>query len=204
MAPGIRRIENQSQSPSQGARYASLLHGSLGRRSPPRRPRPRLRFGQAPSAGTSLFGGPTSNGTSQTSVRPSRNSRSRSPFDRTGTSGGLRSRRSLTDSTEQYRWNRSPSPESNNGVTASPSSGPLRDFPNFHFQSQLAMPPEDLLQRLSSPNTGAQATNENQPGPRPTGLERFRFPPSRSAMSTLYTADSGHAASNQFTSYQQL
>ncbi|KAI0393521.1 hypothetical protein F5Y17DRAFT_458870 [Xylariaceae sp. FL0594] len=153
-APGVRGMDYGYLSIADDL---SLL--PLGRRSQVRRPRPRSRYGHEVFLGATIIGGPTTNGTSQTSVRPSRNSRSRSrsPFDRTATSRGLRSRRSLTDSAEQLRWNGGPLSETSHGVTATPINGVWGDLPGLPLSPPPAMHAEVVAERLNMPETGGFA-----------------------------------------------
>ncbi len=181
------------------------------RRSPPveydrrRRPRHRVRV-SPPSTRPSIFGGQTSNGAPQTSVRPSRSSRSRSPFDPTSTGVDLSSRPSLTHSPEQYHWNDGSSPHPTTGATtSSPPAGPLFDASSFPFQSQMMIPPDDFLQGIVSPNSDEVPANEHSSGLPQMRSDPVRFssPSTSTGSSDSYVASMGHANSNQFTSYQQ-
>ncbi|KAI0532577.1 hypothetical protein GGR58DRAFT_162501 [Xylaria digitata] len=202
-----RRVENISH--QHGIR--PTWNSSYERRSPPveyerrRRARQRTRV-SPPSTRGSIFGGPVSNGASQTSVRLSRSSRSRSPFDPTITGVGSNSRRSLTNSPEQYLWNGSPSPNSTVGAaTSSPPSGPVFDASGFHFQSQIAIPPDDFFQGFTSANLDTTQANEHASGlpQMRSDAGRFSSPSTPTGSSDIYAVNSGHANSNQFTSYQQ-
>ncbi|TGJ80412.1 hypothetical protein E0Z10_g8353 [Xylaria hypoxylon] len=204
---GNRRAENI---PPHGMRLPSW-NSSYERRSPPveydrrRRARQRARV-SPPSTRPSVFGGPVSNGASQTSVRPSRSSRSRSPFDPTSTGVDSSSRRSLTNSPEQYHWNGSPSPNSTAGaITSSPPSGPVFDASGFDFQSQMAMPPDDFFRGFAPANLDVAQANGHSSGLPQMRSDSVRFssPSTPTGSSDIYVANSGHANSNQFTSYQQ-
>jgi hypothetical protein len=176
------------------------------RRSPPSRgPRYRTRV-NPPSARPITFGGPASNGASQTSVRPSRSSRSRSPFDPTSTGLDLSSRRSLTNSPQQYQWNGSPSPNANQrgATTSSSPSGPMLDAYGFPFQSQMHVPPDDFYPGLDSPNPDVPPANEQSSGLPEMSTDLLRFSSSTTEMFSGNTGNSSHVTHNQFTSYQQL
>ncbi|KAI0875228.1 hypothetical protein GGS24DRAFT_500064 [Hypoxylon argillaceum] len=201
--PGNRRVENNHH---HGLRMTTW--NTYERRSPPiefdrrRRPRHRARV-TSPSTRPSAFGGPTSNSASQTSVRPSRSSRSRSPFDPTSTGLDSGSRRSLTSSPEQYPWNVGLSPNSNQtGVTmtSSPPSGPVFDASSFPFHSRMNGPSDEFFHGVVSPNTDVMPTNEH-----PSELPQIRPDPARFSSPSTESLDiySGHANSNPFTSYQQ-
>ncbi|KAJ8127080.1 hypothetical protein O1611_g6559 [Lasiodiplodia mahajangana] len=201
---GNRRLEN-----NLGMRMSTW--NTYERRSPPaefdrrRRSRHRARV-TSPSSRPSVFGGVTSIGASQTSVRPSRSSRSRSPFDPTSIGLDSSNRRSLTSSPEQYHWNGSPSPNSNQtgmATASSPSSGTVFDTSNFHWHSRMGVTADDFFHGLVSPNLDMPPANEH-----PSELPQIRSDPaSFSSPSTesseIYVQNAGHAGSNQFTSYQQ-
>jgi hypothetical protein len=158
-----------------------------------------------PSTRPSLLGARTSDGASQTSVRPSRSSRSRSPFDPTSSGVELSSRRSLTNSPQQYHWNGSPSPNSNQGgaATSSPPSGPVYDASVYPFVSQIVMPPADYFHGLVSPGSNAPPANEHRPGLPQMRSDPLRFTTPSTGTSDVYVTDSGQANFNQFTSFQQ-
>ncbi|KAI1425288.1 hypothetical protein F5Y12DRAFT_784724 [Xylaria sp. FL1777] len=204
---GSGRFENTAR---HGMRLPSWS-SAHERRSPPveydrrRRPRHRARV-SPPLSRPSILGGQTSNGASQTSVRPSRSSRSRSPFDPTSTGVDLSSRRSLTNSPEQYHWNGSSSPNPTTGaITLTPPSGPLFDASGFPFQSQMMIPPDDFLRGFVSSHSDEAPGNEHSSGlpQMRSDTVRFSSPSTSAGSSDVYVAASGHATSNQFTSYQQ-
>ncbi|KAI0490114.1 hypothetical protein F4859DRAFT_501705 [Xylaria cf. heliscus] len=214
-------IGSMNQSSSSSRRFEnSHTHGmrimpwnaALERHSPPveydrrRRTRHRVRV-SPPSTRPSEFGGPTSNGASQTSVRSSRSSRSRSPVEYASFGMDLSNRRSLTNSPEQRYWNDSSSnnsSQSGGATRSSPSSGSVLDITNYHVQPQIVHFPEDaFLNRTISANEIATIQgNEHSSGlPQMHPSLRFSSPPSGSLGS--YVPISGHLGSNQFTSYQQ-
>ncbi|RWA08234.1 hypothetical protein EKO27_g6862 [Xylaria grammica] len=203
---GSRRVENNT---SHGMRLPSW-NSSYERRSPPveydrrRRARPRARV-SFPSTRQGVFGGLGTNGASQTSVRPSRSSRSRSPFDHASTGVDSNSRRSLTNSPEQYHWNGSPSPNSTVGVTtSSPPSGTVFDASGFHFQSQMSISADEYFTAANLANLNAAQANEQSPGlPQMRSDSGFSSPSTPTGSSDIYVTNSGHLNSNQFTSYQQ-
>ncbi|KAI8630573.1 hypothetical protein F5Y19DRAFT_474365 [Xylariaceae sp. FL1651] len=202
---GSRRFENNHL---YGMRPPSW-NATPERRSPPieydrrRRTRPRVRV-SPPSTRPSMFGGPTSNSASQTSVRPSRSSRSRSPFDPMSSGVDSSSRQSLTNSPQQYHWNGSSSPITNQreSTTSNTPSGPAFEVPSFPFQPHIGVPPDEYFRALASPSPDALPANDH-----PSVLPQMRPDPVRSSPSTsrgpeVYVANSSHAP-NQFTSYQQ-
>ncbi|KAI0815509.1 hypothetical protein GGR55DRAFT_699354 [Xylaria sp. FL0064] len=223
--PGQPTVTNNSDRPSQFAdmlsnrppsgsgRFESTTRPPMRlpswnfaheRRSPPiendRRRRPRHRARVSPPSIRSAFGGQSSIGVSQNSVRPSRRSRSRSPFDPANTGVvDSSSRRSLTNSPEQHYWNGSPSPNSTTGAAVGNSQGdPIFEASNFplhgHFYPGVVLP-----------NPNETPANEHSSGLAQMHSEPVRFssPSTSSGSSDVYMADVGHMTSNQFTSYQQ-
>lgn len=208
--PGSRRFENNH---AHGMRIMAPWNASLERRSPPiehdrrRRTRHRVRV-TPPSTRLSEFGGPTSNGASQTSVRSSRSSRSRSPVEYAGFGMDLSNRRSLTNSPEQHYWNDSSSnnsSQSGGATRASPSSGSVFDLQSYPVQPQMVNFPDDTFfnnRSISANEIAAMQSHEHPPGlPQMHPGLRFSSPPTGSLGS--YVPISSHVDSNQFTSYQQ-
>ncbi|KAH8157786.1 hypothetical protein CIB48_g10462 [Xylaria polymorpha] len=157
---------------------------------------------------SSEFGGPTSNGASQTSVRSSRSSRSRSPVEYAGFGMDLSNRRSLTNSPEQHYWNDSSSnnsSQSGGATRASPSSGSVFDLQSYPVQPQMVNFPDDTFfnnRSISANEIAAMQSHEHPPGlPQMHPGLRFSSPPTGSLGS--YVPISSHVDSNQFTSYQQ-
>ncbi|KAI0433481.1 hypothetical protein F5Y09DRAFT_338701 [Xylaria sp. FL1042] len=197
---GSGRFENTTRHAMRLPSW-SLTHE---RRSPPiendRRRRPRHRVRVSPPSMRSTFGGQASVGASQNSVRPSRRSRSRSPFDLSNTGVvDSSSRRSLTNSPEQHHWNGSHSPNSTMGATTGNSQGdPIFDASNFPLHGH-------YFPGIVPPNPNETPANDHS-----YGLPQMRSNPARvsspstsSGSSDVYMADVGHTTSNQFTSYQQ-
>lgn len=194
---GNRRFENTHQphsvrTPSGNASYE--------RRSPPveydrrRRSRHRVRI-TPPSSRPTQYGASTLNGMPQTSVRSSRSSRSRSPFDHTSMRVNSSNRRSLTNSPEQYQWNGSPPPHSNpigGAAASSPQGGPAYDSSTLPFQSR-GIVPDSFFSELVSLNPDVIPSNEH-----PSGL-----PQMRSNADVFVSSNPAHTDSNQFTSYQR-
>ncbi|KAI1116842.1 hypothetical protein F5Y14DRAFT_458353 [Nemania sp. NC0429] len=197
---GNRRFENNHHHSTRTSSW-----NSYERRSPPaeydrrRRPRQRMRL-SPPSTRPSLFGGPTSNSTSQNSVRPSRSSRSRSPFDPSNTGLDSGSRRSLTNGPEQYLWNSNstPNPNQTGATTASSTPNGQAFAPTFPLQPQMNMPSDDYFHGLVPLNPDVMPTNEH-----PSELPQIRSDPGRFSSPDIYVSRSSHGGSDQFTSYQQ-
>ncbi|KAI2635195.1 hypothetical protein GGS21DRAFT_490407 [Xylaria nigripes] len=212
-SPSGRRFENSHH---HSMRMPSW-NAALERRSPPaeydRRRRTRHRARISPSSTrTSIFGGPGPNVASQTSVRFSRSSRSRSPFDPMSTGVDLGSRRSLTNNPQQYHGNDSLSPNSNHRggpTTSGPPGAPVFEESSFplHLQVQLQMQsgtPLDDIHELLRPNVNASPANEQWSASQRRHFERSRFtPPSIDVPLDDFAATSDRNSSNQFTSYQQ-
>ncbi|KAI0459691.1 hypothetical protein F5B21DRAFT_525126 [Xylaria acuta] len=208
-------IGSSNQSPSTSRRFENNhAHGmrtmpwnaALERRSPPvehdrrRRTRHRVRV-SPPSTRPSEFGGPTSNGASQTSVRSSRSSRSRSPVEYGDFGMDLSNRRSLTNSPEQHYWNDS---SSNNSSQSGGATRSIFDNASYPIQSQMVNFPEETFfnRSISANEIAALQGNEHPSGlPQMHPSLRFSSPPTGSLGS--YVPISGHMGSNQFTSYQQ-
>ncbi|KAJ2973235.1 hypothetical protein NUW58_g8987 [Xylaria curta] len=213
----ISNAGTSNQSPSrrfEGNHFGTRVppwNGPVERRSPPveyerrRRTRHRARV-SPPSSRSGVFGSPTSSGASQTSVRSSSSSRSRSPVEHMSLGVDLSIRQSLTNGLEQYHWNDNPSPNSNQSVglmRPSPPHGPVFDAPSHPFQSQIPMPTGDSYPDFVPPNLVSPPANEY-----PSGLPQMRSDPVRfSSPSTgppdLYLPNLGHTGSNQFGPYQQ-
>ncbi|KAI0405000.1 hypothetical protein F4802DRAFT_210133 [Xylaria palmicola] len=206
---GNRRLESNN---SHNLRIPpwNVAHTRL---SPPteydRRRRPGRHRGRVTSPPTrlSLFGGPTSNGAPQTSVRPSRSSRSRSPSDPTRTGGDSTSRRSLTNSHEQYHhWNGSASPNlisSERGTVSGSLNGSVLDESNYPFQSQIVAPPDTLYAELGSPIPDTTLANEHAPQISQMRANNDGYSPRPPRSSDFYPLNSLRGVPNQFTSYQQ-
>ncbi|KAI0866479.1 hypothetical protein F4860DRAFT_508874 [Xylaria cubensis] len=202
--PGSRRFDNNHAHNIRTMPW----NVALERRSPPaehdrrRRPRHRVRV-SPPSTRPNEFGGSTSNGALQTSVRSSRSSRSRSPVEYAGSGVDLSNRRSLTNSPEQLYWNDSSSnnsSQSGGATRLSPLSGSVFDIPSFPTQSQgVNFPDETLFNRSISPNQLATVQGNEHSSRLPQMHPGFRFTPPP----TSYLSVSGHMGPNQFTSYQQ-
>ncbi|KAI8951039.1 hypothetical protein F4801DRAFT_306160 [Xylaria longipes] len=208
-------VGSSNQSPSGSRRFENNYgHGimrmpwnaALERRSPPvehdrrRRTRHRVRV-SPPSTRPSEFGGPTSNGASQTSVRSSRSSRSRSPVDNAGFGTDLSNRRSLTNSPEQHFWNDS---SSNTSSQSGGATRPLFDNASYPIQSQIVnFPDEAFLSRSISANEIAAMQGNEHPSGLPQMHPGVRFSPPPTGPLGSYVPISGHMSSNQFTSYQQ-
>ncbi|RYC61397.1 hypothetical protein CHU98_g4822 [Xylaria longipes] len=215
MANNTTDRPSSNQSPSGSRRFENNYgHGimrmpwnaALERRSPPvehdrrRRTRHRVRV-SPPSTRPSEFGGPTSNGASQTSVRSSRSSRSRSPVDNAGFGTDLSNRRSLTNSPEQHFWNDS---SSNTSSQSGGATRPLFDNASYPIQSQIVnFPDEAFLSRSISANEIAAMQGNEHPSGLPQMHPGVRFSPPPTGPLGSYVPISGHMSSNQFTSYQQ-
>lgn len=129
--------------------------------------------------------------------RPRQRARLTPPSTRPSVFGGPTSN---SASQTSYHWNGNSSPNSNQTGVATASSTPNGPVfaPTFPFQPQMTMPPDDYFHGLVALNPDVMPTNEH-----PSELPQIRSDPGRFSSPDVYVPRSGHAGSDQFTSYQQ-